>query len=62
MRSVSERWAALVLLGALVSLAVIVVWVENAASRLVFSLIAVAVALWAAVTPLLRALGHTAGR
>lgn len=51
MSSGSERWAALVLLGALVSLAAIVVWVEDAAVRLVLSLIAVSVALWATATP-----------
>lgn len=51
MSSGSDRWAALLLLGALVSLSVIVVWVEDAAARLVFSLIAASVALWAAVTP-----------
>lgn len=52
MGSGSERWAALLLLAGLVALSAVVVWVEDEVSRLVLSLIAVSIALWAAVSPL----------
>lgn len=46
----SERWAAGLILAALLALTAVVVWVEEAPTRLVLTLIAVSVALWAALS------------
>lgn len=62
MGSGSERWAAFLLLAALIALSAIVVWVNDAAARLVLSLIAVSVAIWSAVTPLAPRRGPPSGK
>jgi hypothetical protein len=62
MGSGTERWAAFLLLAALIALSAIVVWVNDAAVRLVLSLITASVALWAAVTPLTPRRGPPSGK